>query len=456
MIFFVLGMFALMLIPNIILYGVPIVALRALGKKLDWPKGAKEKPYVATRNAVLLVVACMFAIPLVITGIHDRKRARLTANDIAPTRLTEPVRDLALLLEPKWELRQYTTTARTNDVLDDWAGFVLSGRVNSILIGVPPVSSSEAGDFTDDFSNVQGLARYRIEKKPWCPLVEGAGGRYGPTFTELTQLALGHCIVRDAGKLSDADTVLALRWLLPVDPYTNRHPALSANRFELWRIVGGSWQATYRETHVAGTDLVGPLLITDAIEPHWARTDRNRLEPIDVSARLTPLGLQATFDREPSRDELRDLVRRIVTDPAIPRETYQISFLEGYFAQGPWSDKDIPLIIAILQDERVRTFDFPTTRQQIPTALARPLADRILRLGAMSPVTPPGSYPTTEWTALKQVGNLADLLQELPPCELLQVRQQIMEAWSHEAWRYYLSELKRALDANIADKRCNG
>lgn len=443
------------LVCNVSVYGMLFFIFYGFSLALCYRLDAKWRKRVTIAIPVGILIVIMAATPFVINADRHRHRASLMAHDIPLTRPPEPIRDLVLLLDGNWQMQ---TSGRLMSGLDDWASLLLSGRVNSILVAKASFDALEGDEFAVEFEAIKSITRYRIEKRAWCPLVEGVGGRYAPSLAELARLARGDCIIQDAANLTDADAILQLRFRRSS---SDVNPGTLADRLELWRLDGGSWRAVYRETHVGGTDLVPPLLFV----PEWSlvRTDitlnhkaRVNPKPIDVDPIMTTLGLRADLDAEPTEEEFREIVRVIMADPAIPRKSYQVQFLINYFLRGSWAGKDMSLLTAILQDDRVDSFLPDRQRETTPAALARPLAERMLRFGMQSLKDSPNAVNSSYRNNIGQTWNISRMIAQLPHCASLQAREPIMMAWKNEAWQAPVRAAKQRLDADEADKTCSG
>jgi hypothetical protein len=441
------------LLANVVIYGAIFMSAAALVAALGMLSVPGRRKWLGWTIAAALTVAASIMVPILVNASRHDDRATLVAEDVPLAGPTFTIRHLALLYEARVIENQYSWPHKSRtDNLRQWFGLLLNGSVESILIGRPPAASSGSSRFPDQMAPATKMVRYRIHRLPWCPLFyEDAR----PSFDQLTRMAEGKCISRDSATLADADAVVVMEFLPYDGPLGHPDVAVQANRFSLLQAVGSAWRPVYRETTVGGADVVPPLMIIDGgsllgmrLMLNFKRT--NISEP-DPDVKMARLGLASNIVPKPTENERRDLVRRILTDPTIPRDSAQSQFQAAYVMNGEWKVKDLDLVAAILRDQRIVYFTYDTPREATPPVLALPLAERMLRTDVSPSIIP----AVLSWNKAA-IRVMVDLFGQLPACASLVARDLIDEAARDPGRRTELQAAKSKVANDVGNKACSG
>jgi hypothetical protein len=288
-----LGVAPSLFVYLLIWWGLKRLVFRlALAAGLD--PGTRQVRWAANFAPVVLLLVVALTIPAMINAPHEQEIARLQATDL------QPAGDIKLPAIVAIEAPGSSHGGRRGEG-PYCEALCLRLLYNGAVARVIAAARSPDGKKIE-------LASYRIERRDQCPkpdlprtLIVWPEQHRALRGTKLrrvedrvqARISAGECLVRDAGRIEDADTVISLRNVKtgadvfkgPWNPWLD---SVSARRLE---IAGADGRALYRRTEVTAALLSSPLrstagggLLTTVTYVGWARS-RADTQPLGPDAR---------------------------------------------------------------------------------------------------------------------------------------------------------------------------
>jgi hypothetical protein len=306
--------------PSLFVYLVVWWGLKWLALKLAMVAGFDPATSQVRRIANLVPVAILlvvvFKIPDMLNAPHEQEIAQLQATDLQPPGLVKLPAIVAI------ELPSSSHSGRRGE------GRYCEALCLRLLYNGAVARVIAAARFPDG-KKIE-LASYRIERRDQCPkpdlprtLIVWPGQHLALRDTQSmrvedrvqARISAGECLVREAGRIEDADTVISVRNVKegadifqgPWNPWLD---TVGARRLE---IVEADGRVLYRRTEVTAALMSTPLrstagggLLTSVTYAGWARY-RADTQPLGPDARDILPGL---LGEEASRPpDLPDTVR---------------------------------------------------------------------------------------------------------------------------------------------------
>jgi hypothetical protein len=310
-----LGVAPSLFVYLVIWWGLKWLALRlALGAGLA--SGTRQVRWVANFAPVAILLVVAFTIPGMVNAPHEQEIAQLQATDLQSPGVIKLPAIVAI------ELPSASHSSRRGEG-PYCEALCLRLLYNGAVARVIAAARSPDGKKIE-------LASYRIERRDQCPkpdlprtLIVWPEQHRALRGTKLrrvedrvqARISAGECLVRDAGRIEDADTVISvLNVRAGADifqgPWNPRLDTVSARRLEIAEADG---RVLYRRTEVTAALLSSPLrstagggLLTTVTYAGWARS-RSDTQPLGPDARDILPGL---LGEEASRlPDLPDTVR---------------------------------------------------------------------------------------------------------------------------------------------------
>jgi hypothetical protein len=167
-------------------------------------------------------------------------------------------------------------------------------------------------------------ASFRIERRDQCPdpelrpnlirwLGEGNNGPYGIAGNVHARIAAGECLVRDAGRIEDAELIISLGYVKVGDRFVESqwNPWFDFTNAERLEIIEAGGRVLYRYTVVQAALLEAPLrwttsigFLSRAITSGWVRRHLRSKPSIGPDGReILPDILGAEVTRPPAPPE---------------------------------------------------------------------------------------------------------------------------------------------------------
>jgi hypothetical protein len=282
--------------PSVFVYLVLWWGLRWTAEKIEVLAGfdpdARLARWFASLAAVAIVAIFAIMIPVIVNAPFQQQIGQLQASDVPPSG------DIKLPAVVAVELPK-SFSGRDN------APYCEEICLRLLYNGV--VSRVIAAEILPD-GRIEPASSYRIERRIQCPKPDfpilrivwpgefRAEPGIKPTGTEervRARISAGECLVREAGRIDDAETIISLREVKKGanrfrSPWSFRLDTVSARRLE---IIEADGRVLYRRTEVTAEPLIVPLIttaeagfLTTVTYSGWART-RTEVSPLGPNGR---------------------------------------------------------------------------------------------------------------------------------------------------------------------------
>jgi hypothetical protein len=306
--------------PSLFVYLVVWWGLKWLALKLAMVAGfdpaTSQVRWIANLVPVAILLVVVFKIPDMLNAPHEQEIVQLQATDLQPPGVIKLPAIVAI------ELPSSSHSGRRGE------GPYCEALCLRLLYNGAVARVIAAARFPDG-KKIE-LASYRIERRDQCPkpdlprtLIVWPGQHLALRDTQSrrvedrvqARISAGECLVREAGRIEDADTVISVRNVkegadIFQGPWSPRLDTVGARRLE---IVEADGRVLYRRTEVTAALMSTPLrstagggLLTSVTYAGWARY-RADTQPLGPAARDILPGL---LGEEASRPpDLPDTVR---------------------------------------------------------------------------------------------------------------------------------------------------
>jgi hypothetical protein len=256
------GLF-LMMAPTLFIYLASWWGVGWLVLKLGSIAGLDAASWTLRATAVLLPIApiayAAFAIPAAINAPREREIVELQASDVQPAEIIKLPATVAIELPAAshndFQRREF------RPVCEALCLHLLYNRAVSRVIAVARFPDGRVDQ-----------ASFRIERRDQCPdpelrpnmIVWSGGGkhrRYSIAESVQARIAAGECLVRDAGRMEDADVTISVRNIKVGDRLVTPqwNPFLDLIDAERVEIVESGGRVLFRYTEVVAELLAAPL-----------------------------------------------------------------------------------------------------------------------------------------------------------------------------------------------------
>jgi hypothetical protein len=277
------GLF-LMIAPTLFMYLAPWWGLKWLVLKLGIIAGFDAASWPLRCTAILLPIApillAAFKIPAMINAPREQEIVQLQASDVKPAGIIKLPATVAIEL-PASSRSDFRRRELRPSCEALCLRLLYNGAVSRVIA---------AARFPD--GRIEQVS-FRIERRDQCPepelpyklitwLGEGNNGPYGIAGNVQARIAAGECLVRDAGRIEEADAIVSVRHVKVGDGFVESQwnlwlDLLNAQRLE---IIEAGGRVLYRYTQVHAALLAAPLrwttsfgLLSTAIVSGWVRRD---------------------------------------------------------------------------------------------------------------------------------------------------------------------------------------
>ena len=305
----------LMIAPTLFIYLAPWCGLTWLILKLGTIAGFDAASWALRGMAILLPIApiafAAFKIPAMINAPREQEMVQLQASDVQPTSIIKLPATVAIELPAashsdfrRGELRPTCEALCLRLLYNGAASRVIA------MARFPDGRVDQAG--------------FRIERRDQCPdpelrphLIrwpgEGNNGPYGIAGNVQARIAAGECLVRDAGRIEEADVIISLGYVKLGDRFvaSQWNPWFDFTNAERLEIVEAGGRVLYRYTQVQSALLDAPLrwttsfgLLTTVVISGWVRRGQLSKPSIGPDGReILPGILGAEVTRPPDPPE---------------------------------------------------------------------------------------------------------------------------------------------------------